>query len=427
MPDGSRTSGSPTSAPLRRVTDLYRAHVRYVARVLQRCGVPAADLDDAVQETFVVVYRRMQEFDGRAAERTWLYAIATRVASTMRRTRRREQARRDKAGDDVHGSAMPNPEDELTRAQAARVLDGLLAQLDDNKRTVFVLAELEGIKAAEISRILGLNVRTVHSRLRLARAGMESAMQRFHARERGRDRLRTLARQAEPERRPTRAACAALLIRIERGDAPLLTGWEQLTLAPAAKASLWAPLVATLALGGSGLAVVAVAAQDDSATVPTAEAPTAKVPTRTAPSAPQTAAPVAGRTVATPIAATAPSEPTAVAHRPVEPSRPSPRAPRATAPSPAPTDGLAEPSGFDAEVALMERARLALRNGDPTSALSALADHAKAFPAGQLKTERVHTRIKALCLAGRGDDARALAGPNINTAAYRVWSRACAD
>ena len=405
------------------MTDLYRAHARYVARVLQRCGVPTADLDDAVQETFVVVYRRMEDFEGRAAERTWLYAIATRVASTMRRTQRREQARRDKAGADVLGTPMPDPEDELTRAQAARVLDGLLDQLDDNKRTVFVLAELEGVKAAEISRILGLNVRTVHSRLRLARAGMQSAMQRFHARERGHDRLRSLARQAEPERRPARAACAALLIRIERGDAPLLSGWEQLTVAPAAKASFWAPLVATLAVGGSGLGAVAVAVQRDSTATAAIEEPAPGVPTRAVPSVSPPAVRVASPPVHHEVAVSEPTEPAEPARREAVPPRP-PRSPRPAA-KPAPTDATAAPAGFDAEVALVERARLAIRRGDATAALSALDDHAAAFPKGQLNTERLHTRIEALCLAGRGEAAQTIAGPDTTTAAHRVWARAC--
>jgi RNA polymerase sigma-70 factor (ECF subfamily) len=398
--------------------------------VLRRCGVPTADLEDAVQETFLVVFRRIEQFEGRASDTTWLYAIAVRVASTTRRSQRREHARRDKAGDQMLGQPAPDPEEELTRAQASRVLDSLLEQLDDKKRTVFVLAELEGIKAAEISRILGVNVRTVHSRLRLAREGIDSAMQRLHARERGRLRVAALARREGPDPRPTRAAWAALAIRLERGDVPLLAGWEQLAVAPASKAALLLPWLATLAVGGAGLAVVAAAT---SGHAPADDPNRGQARRGTTPSPAETSAQARAPADATPappmamVASPAPNAEESPANSPT-PIATVPRAPtptdRATPESDAPPPPTPA-SDLDAEVALLERARLAIRRDDAVGALAALDEHATQFPRSQLSTERTHTRITALCLAGRAADARALAGEDADAATQRVLARAC--
>ena len=415
MPDGSRSFEPSDSRNLRRVAELYREHDRYIGRVLRRCGVPEAELDDAIQETFLVAYRRLDDFEGRASPRTWLYAIAVRVASTIRRSHRREHARREKAGDEMHGQLDIDPEAELSRAEAATLLDQMLDQLDDAKRTVFVLAELEGVKAREISEILGLNVRTVHSRLRLARQSFESAVQRFHAQERGRMQraeLRALARRAEPPRAPRRAALAGVIAKIERGEPPALSGWESLTVGAAGGSSFVLPLVATVVIGSGGLAIVASTTErHDPPREARAESPEPDE---------------------SPAAVSLP-EPTPSPK--VKPPKESPATPAATTPPPPPEPpppaktAAASTTAFEAELLLLEQARIALRNHDATAALQALDDHARRFPRGQLATERAHTRIKALCAADRAAAADALAtrlsGDDPSSAARRVYEAAC--
>jgi RNA polymerase sigma-70 factor (ECF subfamily) len=260
--DGSRTFEARESRDPTALTAVYRAHADYVWRVLRHCGVPEPDLDDAVQETFLVVFRRLPEFQARASLRTWIYAVAVRVAATRRRSQRREAARRDQAGHRMHGAGTADPEAELSKAEAAELVDRLLDELDAPKRTVFVLAELEGVKVPEISRILGVNPRTVHSRLRLARESFGSALERLRAREANdrrvaRLRPRPLLVRAANDRPPAsrrKAVMAALAVRIEQGATPTLAGWEALALAGGHGAS-WLPLAAVGALG-----VVAVAA-----------------------------------------------------------------------------------------------------------------------------------------------------------------------
>lgn len=403
MPDGSRSFAS-TSPDLDRVAGLFRAHFGFVRRVLRRCGVAEADLDDAVQEVFLVVHRRIDDFEGRASETTWLYAVAVRVASTLRRSASREQARRDKAGAQMHGAGEADPERELSRQEAAALLDRLLDELDGTKRTVFVLAELEGVPVPEIAQIMDANLRTTHSRLRLARQRFNAALERHHAQESGRMRratLRALADRGEP-RRPepshTRAACAALMLRISEGATPMAISWTPVAAAASAKA-FWLPFALTVGLGASGLGVVA-ATMDAELPAEVAQGP---APAAAPPSVPVVAsAPSrAPRAQVPPPPAVQPKlEPTpAVA----PPTRPRPKA------VPVQDEPAADVSTLEAETALLERARAKLRSADPDAALRLLAQHEAQYPQGLLAAERTTTRVKALCKAGRRTDAERLA------------------
>ena len=160
---------------------VYEEHFDFVWRSLKRLGVPEAQLDDAVQDVFVVVHRRLDEFEGRSTMKTWLFGIALRVASVHRRAaaRRPTEPLLDDPPDETAGA----PADALTEAaEAARVVRTLLESMPEDRRAVFVLAELEEMTAPEISASLGVNLNTVYSRLRLARRDFEAALSRYRAR-----------------------------------------------------------------------------------------------------------------------------------------------------------------------------------------------------------------------------------------------------
>lgn len=152
---------------------LYRDHAAAVFRALRRWGVPDRLADDALQETFLIASRKLGEFEGRSTHLTWLFGIALRVARGVRR-KRTFDAMEAEPVDDRSGV-----DDEVNARRAARVLDGLLAQLDDDQREVFVLAELEERSAPEIAEITGAKLNTVYSRLRLARASVQAAFERY--------------------------------------------------------------------------------------------------------------------------------------------------------------------------------------------------------------------------------------------------------
>jgi RNA polymerase sigma-70 factor, ECF subfamily len=166
-----------TNAEQPSLSAIYTEHHAFVWRVLVRLGVPNDRVDDAVHDVFMVVARRLSEFEGNATMRTWLFAIAMRVAQSVRRNAARDARRRERLGTSAHSHA---PHDAV---DAAHTLQELLDHLDDDKRAVFVMAELEGMTAPEIAAAIGGKVATVYSRLRLARATLERVVARTKARE----------------------------------------------------------------------------------------------------------------------------------------------------------------------------------------------------------------------------------------------------
>ena len=155
--------------------EVYEAHFAFVWRVLRTFGVPEAALEDAAQDVFVVVHRRLPEFEGRAAITTWLFAIARRVASSHRRATGRDAARTEPLDEDE----LVAPIDTfaaLSRAQAVATVLAILDTMDEDKRIVFALVELEQLSVPEVARMLDLNLNTAYSRLRLARHAFELAV-----------------------------------------------------------------------------------------------------------------------------------------------------------------------------------------------------------------------------------------------------------
>jgi len=157
---------------------IYAENLELVWRALRGLGVGEASVEDAVQDVFLVVHRRMGSFEARSSFRTWLYGIVLHVA---RNHRRREQRKGGcaslEAGPEIADMA-PGPHEEATAAEAMRRLATLLDGLDEAKREAFVLAELEQMSAPEIAEALGINVNTVYSRLRAARQAVETAAAR---------------------------------------------------------------------------------------------------------------------------------------------------------------------------------------------------------------------------------------------------------
>ncbi|HEY0463830.1 MAG TPA: RNA polymerase sigma factor [Polyangiaceae bacterium] len=175
----------PSAEPQAPVLDLatvYEAYFRYVWRCLRSLGVRDSQLEDALQDVFIVVQRRLHEFDGRAAVRTWLYAIALRVARKYRDRARREPASLEAAReeDPELATAVHSDESELGSERLALARRALSA-LDDDKREIFVLARVEQMSAPEIAGVLCIPLNTVYSRLRGARLAFDAEVTRLRA------------------------------------------------------------------------------------------------------------------------------------------------------------------------------------------------------------------------------------------------------
>ncbi len=144
-------------------------------RALLRLGVRERDVDDALQETFLVVHRRLGDFEGRSSLRTFVYGIALRVASDYRR---RAYHRRVQLPGELPDSAVAAEQDRWTARRDARaVLDALLAQLDEPKLQVFVLFSIEELPMAEVAEAVGCTVKAGYRRLDAARKQMKKTLE----------------------------------------------------------------------------------------------------------------------------------------------------------------------------------------------------------------------------------------------------------
>jgi RNA polymerase sigma-70 factor (ECF subfamily) len=168
-----------------RFAAVYETHVDFVWRNVRRLGVPDGAADDVVQSVFLVVFRRLDDFEGRSSLKTWIYEIVLRVVRDHRRTVRRKSPHAADADPidptTLIGPAEQRPDALADRAETARIVQELLDGLSDEKREVFVLAELEGLTLHEISQILHEPPGTIATRLRRARAEFERAAARWRA------------------------------------------------------------------------------------------------------------------------------------------------------------------------------------------------------------------------------------------------------
>jgi len=149
-----------------RLGQLYREHADFVWRVLVRFGIPESQAEDAAHEVFLVVRRRLGDYDPSSPFQAWLYGIARGVAANLRRSQTRAQQRLRV----VQPPPEPRtPEEQVQRSQAAQLVERFLSTLNPAQREVFVLVDIEGMTGPEAASSLNQNLNSVYSRLRLAR------------------------------------------------------------------------------------------------------------------------------------------------------------------------------------------------------------------------------------------------------------------
>ena len=155
--------------------EVYDAHFAFVWRSLRRLRVPEPSLKDAMQDVFVVVHRRLGDFEGRAKVSTWLFGICLRVAKDYRR---RAHVRHEVL-DDSNFATLVDPTLDASAVAEQRqdlaLFEAALEDLQIDQRAVFILFELEHLCGEEIAESLEIPLGTVYSRLRLARAAFKKA------------------------------------------------------------------------------------------------------------------------------------------------------------------------------------------------------------------------------------------------------------
>jgi RNA polymerase sigma-70 factor, ECF subfamily len=175
----------PRPAPLALPSfhEVYAAHFRAVWLTLRRLGVWERELEDAAHDVFLVVHRRLADFDASRPIRPWLLGIAAKVASEFRR---RARNRREVVSEDIDQEGGRIPTTTPAHGQRAdRVLDDnerrsllhrALATLDPDQRAVVVLHDIEGHPMPELAWALQANINTLYSRLRQGRTALKAAV-----------------------------------------------------------------------------------------------------------------------------------------------------------------------------------------------------------------------------------------------------------
>jgi RNA polymerase sigma-70 factor (ECF subfamily) len=167
------------------VTTLVRPHAkarRHCRAVLSRAPATETSMDDAVQDVFLVVHRRLGEFDGRPEITTWLFGIVLRVARNYRRSMRRRNAHLYDVPlnkiDEAPSTETEGPLEIAARREGVALLHRILAEIDEVKRAMLILVELQEMTVRAAAEAQGINVNTAHTRLRAAWAAFNEAVVR---------------------------------------------------------------------------------------------------------------------------------------------------------------------------------------------------------------------------------------------------------
>lgn len=169
MTDGSR---SVEMEPLD-FDGVYTRYFAFACRSLRLLGVDSDGVEDAAQDVFGVVLRRLPEFEPNAAVTTWIFAIVSRVAANHRRAQRRKRGALDPFGEPALVTEE-GPDAQADAARTARLIQAFAARLDDERRLVLVLGLLERVPVRELAEALGVPLFTAYSRVRSVREALKT-------------------------------------------------------------------------------------------------------------------------------------------------------------------------------------------------------------------------------------------------------------
>jgi RNA polymerase sigma-70 factor (ECF subfamily) len=159
----------------------YREHFRYAWRTLRRLGVRERDLPDLTHDFFVVVFRQLHLYDRSRPMRPWLFGIAYRVVSDYRRSARHAREVLEEPPEVV--DQAPSADHHVAASEGWSQVLAVLDRLDLDRRTVFIMHDVDEQPGAEIAAALGIPLATVYSRLRVAREDVAAAMKRIRLKE----------------------------------------------------------------------------------------------------------------------------------------------------------------------------------------------------------------------------------------------------
>ncbi len=163
------------------VASIHARHAEFVWLTLQRLGVTEPDVEDLLQEVFVVVHRRLDSFDGSSRMTTWLFGICVRVVAGYRRRAFRRRERSVEQVPEQATAETESPESAMLDREARERLRAVLDLMDLEKRAIFVMFELDELSCEAIAEMLSVPTGTVYSRLHAARKAFQQALDRLRA------------------------------------------------------------------------------------------------------------------------------------------------------------------------------------------------------------------------------------------------------
>jgi RNA polymerase sigma-70 factor (ECF subfamily) len=166
----------------REFTEIYQREFGYVWHALRGLGVMPPDLPDVTHDVFVAVYRALESYDRARPLRPWMFGVAYRVAvdhfRSSRRTRTVSQV------EPLAEAADPTPpaDQRLANAEERELVYDALGSLDLDRRAVLIMHYIDGHPIPEVARTFDVPIKTMYSRLRLARDQFVAAMRRAQLR-----------------------------------------------------------------------------------------------------------------------------------------------------------------------------------------------------------------------------------------------------
>ena len=156
------------------VSEVIREHAPFVWRVLRHHGIPEDQLEDLSQDVFIVICRRLGDFEQRSSLRTWIYGICRNVVFDARRRQRRKQ---ETPSDELPETEAPADQSRaLLRKDLQTALRAALASLPEHARMTFVMYEVEHMDMAQIAQSLGCSLSATYARLHAARKHVRAAL-----------------------------------------------------------------------------------------------------------------------------------------------------------------------------------------------------------------------------------------------------------